>query len=52
MLKNNCLTDLIGSQYLFEILQTTLTVKKGENGCFEKCLRWRVAFFFRNKVEI
>ena len=37
--------DLLGSQYLFEILQASLTVKNGENvvksGCFEKRLRWR-----------
>ena len=34
--------DLLGSQYLFEILQASLTVKNGENvvksGCFEKRL--------------
>ena len=37
--------DLLGSQYLFEILQASLTVKNGENvvksGCFEKRLWWR-----------
>ena len=35
-----CLYDLLGSQYLFEILQSSLIVKNSENGvrsrCFEK----------------
>ena len=47
---NILLTDLLGSQYLFEILQTSLTFKNSENvvksGCFEKCLRWTASFFF------
>ena len=38
------LAESIGSQYLFEILQTPLCVKNNENvvksGCFEKGLRW------------
>ena len=42
--------DLLGSQHLFEILQTSLTVKNSENvvksGCFEKYLRWRAPIFF------
>ena len=42
--------DLLGSQHLFEILQTPLTVKNSENvvksGCFEKYLRWRAPIFF------
>ena len=44
--------DFLKSQYLFEILQTSLTVKNSENmaksGCFEKRLqwRWRAPFFF------
>ena len=50
------LTDLLGSQYLFEILQTSLTVKNNENGvksaCFEKLLRWRAPIFFRNEGRI
>ena len=41
--------DLLGSQYLFEILQASLTAKNSENmvksGCFEKRLRWRVCQF-------
>ena len=54
--KNILLTDLLGSQYLFEILQTSLTVKNNENGvksaCFEKLLRWRAPIFFRNEGKI
>ena len=44
--------DLLGSQYFFEILQTSLNVKNSENvaksGCFEKHLRWRppILFYF------
>ena len=38
------LADLLGSQYLFEMLQTSLTVKNKKNvvknGCLEKRLRW------------
>ena len=49
------LTDLLGSQYLFEILQTSLTVKNSENGvksgCFEKCSRWRALNFFFEMKE-
>ena len=45
--------DLLGSQYLFEILQTSLTVKNSENvvksGCFEKRLQWRAPTLFRNE---
>ena len=51
--KNSVLADLLGSQYLFEILQTSLTVKNSESivkrGCFEKCLRWRAPIFFEMK---
>ena len=40
----------IKRMYLFEIFQTSLTVKvKGDTvktGCFEKRLLWRVPFFF------
>ena len=44
--KVNCvktfLIDRFGSQYLFEIHYTSLTIKNSENvvkrGCFEKCL--------------
>ena len=35
------LADLLRIQHLFEILQTSLTIKNSENviesGCFEKC---------------
>ena len=44
------LADLLGSQYLLEILQTSLTFKNSEevikSGCFEKRLRWRAPIFF------
>ena len=47
------ISDLLGSQYLFEILQTSLTVKNNENGvksgCFEKLLRWRAPIFSEMK---
>ena len=39
--KNILLADLLGSQHLFEILQTSVTAKKSENvvkRCFEKRL--------------
>ena len=56
LFKNLFVADLLGSQYLFEILQTSLTVKNSENvvksGCFEKLLRWRAPFFFQNEGEI
>ena len=48
--KNNFVSDLLGSQHLLEILQTSLTVKNSENGvksgCFKKLLQWRVPIFF------
>ena len=54
--KNILLTDLLGNQHLFEILQTSLTFKNSENAvkcrCFEKRLRWRTPIFFRNKGGI
>ena len=41
--KNILLTDLLGNQHLFEILQTSLTFKKSENIAkserSQKCLR-------------
>ena len=54
--KNILLTDLSGSQYLFEILQTSLTVKNSESvvksWCFEKYSRWRAPIFFGNEGGI
>ena len=51
--ENILLADLLGSQYLFQILQSSLTVKNSENGvksgCFEKCSRWRAPILFRNE---
>ena len=53
MCKSILLADLLGSQYLLEILQTSLTFKNSEevikSGCFEKRLRWRRQFFFQNE---
>ena len=51
--KNIFVADLLGSQYLFEILETSLTIKNSENvvkrGCFKKCLLWRAPVFFRTE---
>ena len=51
--KNIFVTDLSGSNHLFEILQTSLTFKNSENviksGYFEKRLRWRSTTFFQTK---
>ena len=48
--KNIFPADLLGIQYLFEILQTSLTDKNGENEVksrfFEKYLGWRAPIFF------
>ena len=50
MCKNISLADLLRYQYLFEILQTSLTVESSEivvkRGCFKKRLRWRARTFF------
>ena len=50
--KNIFVADLLGSQYLFETLQTSLTVKNSEigvkSGCFENRLQWRAPIFFLN----
>ena len=54
--KNIFAADLLRSQYLFEISQTSLTIKNSENGgksgCFEKCSRWRALIFFQNEGTI
>ena len=54
--KNIFVADLSGSQHLFEIFQTSLTVKNSEemvkSGCFEKCSLWRAPIFFRNEGDI
>ena len=54
--KNTYVADLLGNYHLFEILQTSLTVKNSENvvkrGCFEKRLRWKAPMLFRNKGGI
>ena len=54
--KNILLANLLGSQHLLEILQTSLTFENSEkvvikSGCFEKLLRWRAPFFFEMKEE-
>ena len=44
------LTEILGSQYLFEILQISFTFKNsknvGKSGCFEKRLRWKALIFY------
>ena len=54
--KNIFVSDLLGSQDLFEILQTSHTFKNSENvvksGCVENLLRWRAPIFFRNEGSI
>ena len=53
MCKNILLADLLGSQHLLEILQTSLTFKNSEkvvkSGYLKKSLRWRAPIFFRNE---
>ena len=55
MCKNSFLADLLGSQHLLEILQTSLIFKNSEkvvkSGCFEKLLRWRAPIFFFEMTE-
>ena len=45
--------DLLRSQHLSEILQTSLIFKTSEkvvkSGCLGKCLRWRAPTFVRNE---
>ena len=54
--KNILLANLLGSQHLLEILQTSLTFKNSEkvvkSGCFVKLLRWRAPIFFGNEGGI
>ena len=53
MCKNVLLADLLESQHLLEILQTSLTFKNSKKvvkrGCFEKLFQWRAPIFFRNE---
>ena len=48
--KNNFGSDLLGSQHLFEILQTFITFKNSENvvksGCFENLSRDQETRFY------
>ena len=41
--KNNFVSDLLGSQHLLEILQTSLTVKNSENGVKSGCFKKKFA---------
>ena len=55
--KNISLADLSESQYLFEILQASHTVKKVKENvvksrCFKKYLKWRALILFQNKGGI
>ena len=54
--KNISLADIVGSQYLLEILHTSLAVKNSENvvesGCFERRLWWNGPIFDRNEGGI
>ena len=56
MEKNILLADLLGSQHLSEMSQTSLTFKNSKkevkNGCFEKHLQWRLTICFRKKGGI
>ena len=53
LFKNILLAGLLGSQYLLEILQSSLSVKYNENGVksgwFQKLLGWRAPFFSERK---
>ena len=53
---NILLSNLLRIHHLFEIIQTSLTVKSSENvvksGCFEKRLLWRAPIFFQNEGRI
>ena len=55
--KNASSADLLRGQYLFEILQTSLTVKKlkgnvAKTGCFAKRCYGERQFFFQNEGRI
>ena len=51
--KNSSLADLLGSLYLFEILQTSFNLKNSKNVVkserFEKRLQWTALTFFWNE---
>ena len=53
MCKSTLLAELLGSQHLLEVLQTSLTFKNSENVvkgiCFGKRLQWRAPIFFEMK---
>ena len=54
--KNILLTDLLGNQHLFEILQTSFIFKNSENmvksRCLEKFLQWTAPILFRNEGRV
>ena len=53
--ENIFVAESLGTQFLFEILQPSLSVKNCENavasGCFEKILQWGAPTLFRNEVK-
>ena len=53
--ENIFVAESLGTQFLFEILQASLTVKNSENvvasGCFEKILQWGAPTLCRNEVK-
>ena len=54
--KNIFVADLLGSQNLFKILETSLIVENSENvvkrGCFLKILGWRAQIFYWNEGAV
>ena len=51
--KNISLADIVGSQYLLEILRTSLDSENVvESGCFERHLWWNGPIFDRNEGGI
>ena len=50
------IADLLGSQYLFEILQISLIVKNSENmvksGCFKNLLQWKDIFLKKWRGDV
>ena len=55
-MKKYFIADLLGSQQLLEVLQTSFTFKNYEkvikSGCFENRLQWIAPIFFRNEGGI
>ena len=51
MCKNIFLANLLGSQYLFELLQTSLIVRNSENVVESRCFDGKQQLFFEMKEE-